>query len=100
MARVSIHAPVRGATRHVSLSQIQHRGFNPRAREGRDLTENVGDTLSVNSFNPRAREGRDGEWDTRRPNGCPGFNPRAREGRDNPSCKRRPKPLKFQSTRP
>ena len=54
--------------------------FNPRAREGRDLTLR---TLSCASacFNPRAREGRDPS--TRRfPRLHARFNPRAREGRD------------------
>ncbi len=38
---VSIHAPVKGATPRRS-SRARCRGFNPRAREGRDLTA-VGD---------------------------------------------------------
>ena len=56
------------------------RGFNPRAREGRDPTA-VTDAKGFMSFNPRAREGRDFS----RPFRCPTpsrFNPRAREGRD------------------
>ena len=77
---VSIHAPARGATRVIPLSDMaflfqstrprgarrqeerQNRptfgGFNPRAREGRDMTAQV--TLRIFlCFNPRAREGRD-----------------------------------------
>ena len=33
---VSIHAPARGATRYVRLRKLQGASFNPRAREGRD----------------------------------------------------------------
>ncbi len=56
---VSIHAPARGATScdvPVTTSMV---GFNPRAREGRDVFRAaiVGDSRG---FNPRAREGRDG----------------------------------------
>ena len=34
---VSIHAPVRGATRHLYLIFESMVSFNPRAREGRDI---------------------------------------------------------------
>ena len=36
--RVSIHAPARGATWRRACRSAQGRGFNPRAREGRDRT--------------------------------------------------------------
>ena len=58
---VSIHAPVKGATGCGGGDESGGSGFNPRAREGRDL----GDGLylrSLASFNPRAREGRDQQW--------------------------------------
>ena len=75
--RVSIHAPVRGATegiRHVP------RSFNPRARTGRDPSRLTCDHCE--SFNPRARTGRDPEPvdDCAICASC--FNPRARTGRD------------------
>ena len=98
---VSIHAPARGATTYHLCQQTYHvfqstrpRGarpklycktivivrFNPRAREGRDLTLYYIDRQLI-GFNPRAREGRDLnilylEYHLF----C--FNPRAREGRD------------------
>jgi len=36
--KVSIHAPARGATGRVSGISIPMEGFNPRAREGRDVS--------------------------------------------------------------
>ena len=77
---VSIHAPVKGATRTGRLSDRADRSFNPRAREGRDPPLFI-PSLSAKGFNPRAREGRD--MDARgieSSYNC--FNPRAREGRD------------------
>ena len=53
---VSIHAPVRGATYFRSLLLVTE-GFNPRAREGRDIWSR--DATHDSGFNPRAREGRD-----------------------------------------
>jgi len=35
---VSIHAPVKGATWAARAAQLKAKSFNPRAREGRDLT--------------------------------------------------------------
>ena len=56
--KVSIHAPVKGATtRFVAASPLDTR-FNPRAREGRDATTIIV-SLQSSGFNPRAREGRD-----------------------------------------
>ena len=55
---VSIHAPARGATLWRFYGVTHSRGFNPRAREGRDfrfLSKNI----CYICFNPRAREGRD-----------------------------------------
>ena len=98
---ISIHAPARGATAtdpqamtSCTFQSTRPRGarrkpgaadkgtahFNPRAREGRDLTyDKVGYTRK--DFNPRAREGRDTPCPSL--GRCSGnFNPRAREGRD------------------
>ena len=55
---VSIHAPVKGATELFRGRHGDGRGFNPRAREGRDAGTNA-DTHGGTGFNPRAREGRD-----------------------------------------
>ncbi len=55
---VSIHAPAWGATVLLRGIQRSGRGFNPRARMGRDVT--LPDQVTViTSFNPRARMGRD-----------------------------------------
>ena len=55
---VSIHAPVRGATKLLGVVFIACISFNPRAREGRD-TCLVALQICRYRFNPRAREGRD-----------------------------------------
>ena len=56
--KVSIHAPAKGATAIQKVRGRGQRGFNPRAREGRDKCHHI--TLHhPQSFNPRAREGRD-----------------------------------------
>ena len=55
---VSIHAPARGATRLPRPDQAHDSSFNPRARAGRDQTDQLlGPCLQ--GFNPRARAGRD-----------------------------------------
>ena len=41
LSPVSIHAPVKGATCHRLRCTSRCRGFNPRAREGRDLREQL-----------------------------------------------------------
>jgi len=78
--RVSIHAPARGATGPMEPNRVRFRGFNPRARTGRDMSR-----LS-NSYST--------EFQSTRPHGArraatagsttapPRFNPRARTGRD------------------
>ncbi len=58
---VSIHAPARGATILRGTLLITLKGFNPRAREGRDQRCTKLNLRSV-CFNPRAREGRDSVW--------------------------------------
>ncbi len=55
---VSIHAPVRGATRAERQLSAEARSFNPRARAGRD-SPSCRDRPASRSFNPRARAGRD-----------------------------------------
>ena len=95
-------------------------GFNPRAREGRDLLRELfrgGVVVSIHApargatareralnlirirFNPRAREGRD-ECSEYVGGVCPGFNPRAREGRDRAFSAFLSLLFMFQSTRP
>jgi len=100
---VSIHAPVRGATRLIRAIWTKMGSFNPRARAGRDpaLPES---SIAELSFNPRARAGRDlkrsqrsqrkSMFQSTRPCGArpiemakrfgdkSSFNPRARAGRD------------------
>ena len=85
-ARVSIHAPARGATQTSQTESIIQLSFNPRAREGRDsLPSKV--QLTLQGFNPRAREGRDRWIGIEKDPDIYGFNPRAREGRDLPVLK-------------
>ena len=57
------------------------RGFNPRAREGRDAARRV-IRFGARRFNPRAREGRDFSLRPCSNAASTCFNPRAREGRD------------------
>ena len=100
--RVSIHAPARGATCVVWRERAVEKGFNPRAREGRDHfhAQFRARGGGFQSTRPRgARLGFDKESDelkmfqstrprgARRRAGVPvapaqRFNPRAREGRD------------------
>ena len=57
---VSIHAPVKGATRASSLRGLLRTCFNPRPREGGDPLGWT-DLDVLESFNPRPREGGDVE---------------------------------------
>ena len=55
---ISIHAPARGATSCADTWRTSRTNFNPRSREGSD----VSDVLCFSShadFNPRSREGSD-----------------------------------------
>ena len=54
---VSIHAPARGAT-HGGVRRRWSRGFNSRARKGRDPDYDIKPGATI-SFNSRARKGRD-----------------------------------------
>ena len=78
---VSIHAPVKGATKTLIQDDQSTPSFNPRSREGSDeltgVTNNVVDNVSIHApvkgatspiplpdpfqsrFNPRSREGSD-----------------------------------------
>ena len=56
--RISIHAPVKGATCKQQRRSNRQDYFNPRAREGRDLLQAY-PFYAFKYFNPRAREGRD-----------------------------------------
>ena len=58
LCNISIHAPVKGATRGYNVLCQPRQDFNPRAREGRD-TLISGALFHLVYFNPRAREGRD-----------------------------------------
>ena len=56
--KVSIHAPARGATSTARPMLLFPVSFNPRAREGRDMSLRA-PGMPASGFNPRAREGRD-----------------------------------------
>jgi len=58
IARISIHAPARGATVVSILTCPSNSYFNPRSREGSDVCFRVYERLSI-YFNPRSREGSD-----------------------------------------
>jgi len=77
---VSIHAPLRGATRCNPTHAFRITSFNPRAPAGRD-TIDFTITKTEKGFNPRAPAGRDtpAQKERRR---ISGFNPRAPAGRD------------------
>ena len=100
--KVSTHAPAWGATRVAGSSSVANRGFNSRARVGRDSWEWKGE-FPKRRFNSRARVGRDlsprsasfisGPFQLTRPRGARpssettpcgevSFNSRARVGRD------------------
>jgi len=78
---------------------VRRSGFNPRAREGRDLGR-AGGSVKSESFNPRAREGRDAKAQSGQQKSIAGFNPRAREGRDCAGGTVKGRISLFQSTRP
>ncbi len=120
MYSVSIHAPAWGATGAGNLRRAKAKGFNPRARVGRDLVADVKRDLRICfnprarvgrdqaliqsmtkfiCFNPRARVGRDKVAGFRR-GGLICFNPRARVGRDDSSRSLAHLFTPFQSTRP
>ena len=78
---VSIHAPARGATFACPSRYAVNLAFQSTRPRGARLGVNVQTLTSFGGFNPRAREGRDMRLHA--PTCllfC--FNPRAREGRD------------------
>ena len=117
---VSIHAPARGATPVAISGWAADRGFNPRARAGRDVSQSLaqsGDAVSIHapargatpqtsvdvhpwrvSIHAPARGATAGRTLHRRSDQC--FNPRARAGRDRVYAARWYFPSMFQSTRP
>ena len=100
---ISIHAPVKGATRLHDRHHAECGHFNPRSREGSDRVKVVrqrhvtgisihapvkgataqggNPALPALNFNPRSREGSDNSGYVRRMNRIY-FNPRSREGSD------------------
>ena len=59
--RISIHAPAKGATEHLFATPAPKQNFNPRSREGSDITiYRIAHRRS--HFNPRSREGSDEIW--------------------------------------
>ena len=77
---ISIHAPARGATQVWSKCKQDCRNFNPRTREGCDISVLLCHTHTLD-FNPRTREGCDGKG-KRLIIRILYFNPRTREGCD------------------
>ena len=55
---VSIHAPVKDATRNIQATILELLGFNPRTRKGCDGRVHPRCT-GIGSFNPRTRKGCD-----------------------------------------
>ena len=55
---ISIHAPTKGATSTGIRGCRIYRHFNPRSREGSDLSNFIPNVFFIN-FNPRSREGSD-----------------------------------------
>ena len=77
---ISIHAPVKGATKRRRTGRSLSADFNPRSREGSDAPRDPAAAFDAD-FNPRSREGSDLDESgiyTRRSD----FNPRSREGSD------------------
>ena len=81
---ISIHAPVKGATRCLYALARQASDFNPRTREGCDISAS-GRRSCSSYFNPRTREGCDLRRGPPAGRSSGNFNPRTREGCDNMS---------------
>ena len=89
-AQVSIHAPMKGATRFTGCQAAEDRRFNPRTHEGCDFAAGCAIRFSL-GFNPRTHEGCDFYGFACKSNGrC--FNPRTHEG-----CDLCPHPLSIDS---
>ena len=80
-AKISIHAPAKGATQapHSILNFLAY--FNPRSREGSDIRVSMYSRYFSKYFNPRSREGSDAVKQLRKRHKLH-FNPRSREGSD------------------
>ena len=120
-SKISIHAPARGATPLSRKRSTSKRHFNPRTREGCDVSDHP-HREDVADFNPRTREGCDGNhfysltsrkrFQSTHPRGVrllpPSasqfavfhFNPRTREGCDLDTWVLVEKEWPFQSTHP
>ena len=79
---ISIHAPVKGATRGISSQRTSAKNFNPRTREGCDLYFKIVSRKQIGDFNPRTREGCDVGRSALGLRADFNFNPRTREGCD------------------
>ena len=69
----------------IGVEAYENWNFNPRSREGSDLSENVY-KLVQGDFNPRSREGSDVDYATTI-TVDQDFNPRSREGSDQTTTK-------------
>ena len=79
-SRVSIHAPVVGATNHCPILRLRNQSFNPRSRGGSDSRYDPL-WMAIVGFNPRSRGGSDGnKANNKKVSKC--FNPRSRGGSD------------------
>ena len=56
---ISIHAPVKGATYLRQTPSGRYWHFNPRTREGCDVSSSSAISIDMSYFNPRTREGCD-----------------------------------------
>ena len=81
LAGISIHAPVKGATRRSHRTRRHRLHFNPRTREGCDSRSRTGRHIHGH-FNPRTREGCDFSKTAAVMGQVINFNPRTREGCD------------------
>ena len=118
--RISIHAPVKGATPSCMTASIVVTNFNPRSREGSDMghqAHHLHEPISIHApvkgatyhdtdgrgmmtyFNPRSREGSDCNRRTSHSH-HPHFNPRSREGSDQNAFAVAAATVEFQSTLP
>ena len=76
---VSIHAPVMDAKLHELSLRFLHRCFNPRARDGREISSGAAPSLPSVSIHAPVM---DANYIGRMPVDQISFNPRARDGRE------------------
>ena len=79
---ISIHAPVKEATRLHDRHHAECGHFNPRSREGSDMLSVPLVSNTTAYFNPRSREGSDVSAIAAKLIEDGNFNPRSREGSD------------------